>query len=1005
MKAETRSYPKRLIEVDLPIRRISAHARREKSIRHGHISTLHIWWARRPLAACRAVICASLWPDPADERCPKEFFECAKQEMMEWTSHERLQLLGAESQDRFNTARKNSSLFEDAFELRKALLDFISDFANWDNATTPEFIATSRRLTLSAHAAFGGTPGAKPLVIDPFAGGGAIPLEALRVGADAYASDLNPIPVLLNKVILEFSPLYGRRLAAQVRKWGDWVKQQAVEELKKFYPHIASDESTVAYMWARTVRCQGPGCGAELPLIGQTSISTKRGQELAFGFDLDTKAKKIGISLQYLKKASRRISPIAQKSSATCPLCGYTTPANQVREALAKQRGGSNSARLLAVVTKNASRDGKQFRLPVSRDFEGLKAAAQRLSELENESTNGLPSIPHEDAPPEGALGFRFQKYGVRKWRDLYTDRQLVALASFARIITGQALKECIEADIPDVSERNAVLTCLGLALGRVNDLSSTLCRWLPSLEAVAASNGSQNKMPMILDFVEVNPVGGAGGDWSGQINWICRVLDNLAASDLVPGSVSRSPAQNIPLPDDIADALVTDPPYYDAFGYSDLSEFFYPWLRRAVVPTVLNYSETHVPKAEEAISIGKSLSDGRGEKNDATYLRSMESAFADSRRVLKPDGIGLVVFANKTTAGWEAILEALIGSGWLVSASWPIDTERPNRQRAIGSAALQSSVHLVCRPRERSDGVLLTEDVGDWREVLRELPERIHEWMPRLAEEGVVGADAIFACLGPALEIFSRYSRVETAGGDVVSLKEYLESVWAAVSKEALSVIFAGASTEGFEPDARLTAMWLWTLTDATENNGATLDAHGEDSETSTKKTKKIGGFSLEYDTARKIAQGLGAHLEDLRHLVELSGDTARLLPVSERTAHLFGKQQAEDQLKRRKPKKKDEQLDLFAELSDDAATEEVWAEKTVTKVGETTLDRVHQSMILFAANRGEALKRFLVEEGAGRDPKFWRLAQALSALYPSQTDEKRWVDGVLARKKGLGL
>ena len=199
---------------------------------------------------------------------------------------------------------------------------------------------------------------------------------------------------------------------------------------------------------------------------------------------------------------------------------------------------------------------------------------------------------------------------------------------------------------------------------------------------------------------------------------------------------------------------------------------------------------------------------------------------------------------------------------------------------------------------------------------------------------------------------------------------------------------------------------MWLWTLAGAADDDtSGAKDSDDEENEKPAKKGKKTGGFSLEYDAARKIAQGLGAHIEDLKHLVELSGETARLLPVAERTSHLFGKAQAEEKLKGRKPKKKDHQLDLFAELADEKATEETWTEKTVSKVGETTLDRIHQSMILFAANRGEALKRFLVEDGVGQDPKFWRLAQALSALYPSQTDEKRWVDGVLARKKGLGL
>src|SRR3989304_1784944 len=200
---------RRLIEVDLPIRTISAHARREKSIRHGHISTLHIWWARRPLAACRAVICAALWPDPADPLCPSAFREKARKLMLEWTTHERQGLLSAESRPRFEGARQNAKKFDNDNELRKALLDFIADFANWDNSTKKEYLETSRALTQSAHEALGGAPGTKPLVVDPFPGGGSIPLEALRVGADAFASDLNPIPVLLNKVVLEEIPKYG----------------------------------------------------------------------------------------------------------------------------------------------------------------------------------------------------------------------------------------------------------------------------------------------------------------------------------------------------------------------------------------------------------------------------------------------------------------------------------------------------------------------------------------------------------------------------------------------------------------------------------------------------------------------------------------------------------------------------------------------------------------------------------------------------------------------------
>jgi putative DNA methylase len=392
-------------------------------------------------------------------------------------------------------------------------------------------------------------------------------------------------------------------------------------------------------------------------------------------------------------------------------------------------------------------------------------------------------------------------------------------------------------------------------------------------------------------------------------------------------------------------------------------------------------------------------------QKDAAWFEGMMTKACAEARRITKPEGVSVFVFANKETSGWEAMLGALITSGWVITASWPIDTERGARLRARNSAVLASSVHLVCRPRETLSLTKRDDVVGDWRDVLQELPRRIHEWMPRLNKEGVVGADAIFACLGPALEIFSRYSRVEKASGDVVTLKEYLEQVWAAVAKEALTMIFTGADTSGFEEDSRLTAMWLWTLnagnTDANDGEDADEEESDGESEAGGKKAKTTG-FVLEYDAARKIAQGLGAHLEDLSSLVEVSGEKARLLPVGERARHLFGKEEGGVAPAK---KKRIPQFDLFKALELVDGAETTFAEPVVEQHGKTVLDRIHQSMILFAAGRSEALKRFLVEEGVGRDPRFWSLAQALSALYPTWTTEKRWVDGVLARKKGLGF
>ena len=1005
------SYPKRLIEVDLPIKRISAHARREKSIRHGHISTLHIWWARRPLAACRSVICAALWLDPADPDCPASFRERVRELMLQWTHHDRQRLLSAESCERFEKARQNPKLFDEPAQLRGGLLDFIADFANWDNSTVREYLETSRALTQAAHEALGGAPGTRPLVVDPFAGGGAIPLEALRVGADAFASDLNPLAVLLNKVVLEYIPKYGRGLADEVRKWGKWIKREAEKDLAGFYPSDADGATPIAYLWARTIQCEGPGCGAQVPLIRSLWLAKRGNRSVALQLVPNQKTKRVNFQIivkqrdgwfdqadHKIKIEDPKFEGTVKRGSATCPFCGYTTPVTRIREQIKARRGGSRDSRLLSIVATRDDGEARFYRASTEADEITASSAAKEIDRRQRNHKGALSLLPDEPLPPQGTLGFRLQPYGFERWGDIFTPRQQLLISTLGSLVK-----------VVGAKEGEAVQLLLCFALGRTQDLNASTSTWANTIEAICGANRAQNRMPMVWDFVEANALGEAGGNWLAQVEWVAKVIEHVAASTSGKASIEQSPAQELPLPPDAADALVTDPPYYDAFGYSDLSDFFLSWHRRHIPQSILSrltFSEQGTsPKKLEIVVNTPAEKDGRGPKDANWFGSQMSVAFAKAREIVKPEGVAVVVFAHKQTSGWEALLNSVINSGWVVSGSWPIDTERPARQRAQDSAALASSIHLVCRPRKNPDGSVRTDEIGDWRDVLQQLPRRIHEWMPRLAEEGVVGADAIFACLGPALEIFSRYSRVEKASGETVTLKEYLESVWAAVAKEALAIIFPNADTIGFEEDARLTAMWLWTLnagkTDVANGESAEDEEADDESETSGKKAKATG-FVLEYDAARKIAQGLGAHLEDLGSLVEISGETARLLPVGERARHLFGKDEGKVTPQRRK---REPQMDLFKVLqqADEGGT--TFGETKVERQGATVLDRIHQSMILFAAGRGEALKRFLVEDGAGRDQRFWTLAQALSALYPSQTEEKRWVDGVLARKKGLGF
>lgn len=993
-------YPRRLIEVDLPIKRISAHARREKNVRHGHISTLHIWWARRPLAACRAVVCAALWLDPADELCPESYRQIAREHMGKWARNH-LRLLGEESAKRFLAISHAPATLQDSGVLRQALLDFIADYASWDNANDPAYMATSRALTQAAHEALGGAKGGRPLVFDPFAGGGAIPIEALRVGADAFASDLNPIPVLLNKTVLEYIPKYGQRLADAFRREGELIKREAEKDLAEFYPRDTDGGTPIAYLWARTIKCEGPGCGAEIPLVGRATIA-QRGMRGGVGIALTDGKKRGTIDVHLVEgRALGEARATCKGFVATCPRsdCDYSTPKKSVQRQLSSQHGGADSARLLVVLTTGPR--GRAYRVASDKDLTAVSTAKEHLAKrLAKAQMEGVSCVPDEPIPPKTAhraVGSQLPLYGFSSWGDLFTSRQklsLLVLQDAARRAHERLLAE------GDEAFARAVFLLLAFAVDKQADYLSSLCRWVTKGEFIAGTLAGEKKLPMMSDFAEANPVGPGSGSWDNHIEWIGRFVEREALALQHAGTACEASAESCPLPADSAAAMITDPPYYDSVPYADLSDFFFVWLKRTLGGSEAFSGLTVTPKEREM-----TVNHPHSEAERARYEALLTGAFAKGRDITAPSGIAVIVFAHKSTSGWEALLEAIIKSGWVVHASWPIDTERGSRLNAINTASLNSSVHIVCRPRENPDGSLRIDAVGNWRDVLQELPQRIHKWMPMLAEEGVVGADAIFACLGPALEVFSRYARVERASGEAVGLKEYLEQVWAAVAHEALSLIFDEADATGLEEDARLTAMWLWTLSARWNGPGTGVsggdDDEGDEEGNSARTTAPVG-FTLDFDAARKIAQGLGAHLEALRHVVEIKGDQARLLSVAERTRYLFGKDEAQPAPPRRS--KQPEQLVLFEELV--AAEKEAgWGDVGLPPVGETTLNRIHQAMILFAAGRGEALKGFLVAGGVGRDGRFWKLAQSLSALYPRGSDEKRWVDGVLARKKGLGF
>jgi len=587
------TYPKRLIEVDLPIKRISAHARREKSIRHGHISTLHIWWARKPLAACRGTICAALWPDPADPLCPQAFREKAADLItvfaLKATSHGKLaDNCSQESMARWLTLTKPGNRLDPTNPthlnvLRFALLDFIADFANWDNSTVKEYLETSRALTQAAHEALGGEAGTKPLVVDPFAGGGSIPLESLRVGADTFASDLNPVAVLLNKVVLEYIPKYGHRLADEVRKWGEWVKKEAEKELAEFYPKDADGATPIAYLWARTIRCEGPGCGAEVPLVHSLWLAKKGNRSVALQIAPNLQAKRVDFQIiikqrdgwgdqanPKIKIQNPQFDGTVKRGSATCPCCGYTTPAEHVRQQFKGRGGGADDARLLCVVILSPGTIGRSFRLPSNQDLQAIEAAKLHLDQQKKSFKGPLSLVANEELPYLRSI-FNIRLLDVTSWGQLFSSRQLLVLSTLIKLVrkVGEQL-----AQQQDAQFSTAIQTLLAFMVDKQADLGNSLCRWEPVAECSRQLFGRQ-ALGIVWGFAEGVVSSDSSGGWSVQVERTSQALEALGSNWNI-GGVERVSATTHPLPNDSATAFMTDPPYYDTVPYADLSDFFY---------------------------------------------------------------------------------------------------------------------------------------------------------------------------------------------------------------------------------------------------------------------------------------------------------------------------------------------------------------------------------------------------------------------------------------------
>jgi adenine-specific DNA methylase len=998
---------KRLAEVDFPIAIVSKHSAREKSIRHGHPSTLHLWWARRPLAACRAMLLALLLPDPCDPHCPEEFKVKAREFLPKLTGE-----VG----------------FED-IALRKAILKFIGDFADWDHTGNPVFLEVGRGLVTAAY------PEEAPLVVDPFAGGGSIPLEALRLGCETFASDLNPVACLILKVMLEDIPRHGPELAEELRRVGDEIKKQAEIELAEFYPKDPDGATPIAYLWARTVKCESPNCGAEIPLVRSFWLCKKSNRKKALRYKINRNHKQIPIiEFEIFEPQNEREVPKSTVSNgnAICLCCHTLLQRERVRLQLAEQCGGANvvfssdgsrigGAILLAVVLLSPNGSGRLYRLAEEHDYKALFRAHRKFTaDQHSNNQNGQAIYPNELLPTPNrrtyavdGLYYNFfpqVRYGLEKWKEFFSERQNIALSHYSTIAC-----------------QSNIHTAVALVLGKLVDLSNTVCPWEPIAECPrnVLSNG---RIKPSWSFAEGVPISSSSASFNKCLENFLSGLASISINDKI-GMVELACSQKSPLPDETVSIWFTDPPYYDAIPYAYLSEAFSVWLKRASPIFLQMYKKSESDLSEKeiiddlellrGIHKDKAKSAGITVKDKSFFESEMMKAFVEGQRILASNGVGCIVFAHQTTNGWEALLTAIICGGLTVTSSWPIATEMQHRLRARNSAALATSVHLICRPRP------LDASVGDWSQVLKELPSRVGDWMERLQSEGVRGADLVFACIGPALEIFSRYSRVETAEGNEVKLADYLEKVWEVVGRIALEQVLGTAEARArnsaagaLEEDARLTALFLWTLQSTNGQNGnngklddgdieeTDIDDDEEEEITSQGRAK---GYRLVFDVVRRFAQPLGINLPRWENrIIKTEKGVVRLLPVKERAKQLFGEEgtgtvaewiESEPQT--------NIQLVLFPEPERERMLKirgrgrrkvviDPSALDSMSRDEVTTLDRVHAAMLLQAGGQANAL-RALVKSEQERGPDFLRLANALSALYPKDSEEKRLLDAML--------
>jgi len=828
---------RRLIEDYLPIQAISAEASREKSVRKGHISTLHLWWARRPLVACRAAVYGAMVP--ASQFVPENGPDNKKQSL-----------------GRANAAK------------------FIERLCKYPG--NPAVIKEAQRHILEAHAKRlteetgkpvtiedieeGRAP--RPKVLDMFAGGGAIPLEALRLGCEAYALDLNPVAHIIELCTLVYPQKYGKPdpnargmtgpknakgettwggLANEVRYWGEWVLKKVKAEIGDLYPLIpdpeykgnrpavqaemwqSSDKESippgylvpVAYLWTRTVRCKNPTCGATVPLVRQTWLCKKKDRYVALRMIAPKGEKRVRFEVKESRtEKGLGFDPagFSKGGNATCPFCGTVADSEYIK---VEGCTGRLDEQLMAIACTRKGNDGKVY---LSADDVASSIPERRavVDALQKAGQRGGFDVPNEPLPPRGTLGFRIQAYGLSIWGDLFSPRQSLSLLLLAMVVREAEMAMEVEGYERDQSV--AVTTVLAAVVDRLADFNSRMCVFNYTGGRGVVHTFGRHALPMVWDFAETNPFNPDGASWISGIEDVPAAFGDAAMP--LFASVERGSATSLPWADSSFDAVITDPPYYDNVPYADISDFFYVWLKRTVGHLYPAHFATELtPKKKEAVAEPVRHGGNRDAAKTA-YEDMMAESFREAGRVLKPGGQLTVVYAHKTTLGWSTLVDALRRAGFIVTEAWPLDTEKPGRLRAQESAALASSIFLVARKREGG----LTGSYED--EVRSELDKIVRERVDSLWKMGITGADLVIAAVGAGLRAFTRFSCVEYANGEEVPAEKFLAEVEGVVLETLLEKIFGvtGSGVAAVDGPSRFYVLWRYAYKAAEMDAGEAI-------------------------------------------------------------------------------------------------------------------------------------------------------------------------------------